>query len=457
MKHDINTKELSSAQAERYLRQNSAEAGVRGQSRTFASRYLHDSQPRTTRSNESQNVPLLSGPSTSSNLLPSNSGLGSSADIALNPYTMRNGRRYLRDSTFPYPLPYDLPELHRQNLRTMLLTSVFGSPVCAPLNHSNPPRKVLEVACGTGLYSSMCHDYFAGLGYPQVSFTGIDITPLAADLRKQGIDWKFVQHDLRTLPLPFEDHEFDLVVSTDLSMVLPFSDYQERLLAEELRILKPGGILEVWESDHVLRTLPRRPPKASNISQEAQDRADATATYPILSSTPFAVTQNPYVRDYNTWIQTILDSRELCAVPCTLVKPMLLQETDHLEVIETRRVAIMLGEVRWEREVVDDCGTERSTFPSQRQAAHGKLGKQKQNLNGATSTLTAGESAIRKAAVLTIVQLIESLEPLLKEASGKVQAEWDRWWAGMMVDLLEQKGTVNGECMEVGAWWGRKR
>lgn len=117
----------------------------------------------------------------------------------------------------------------------------------------------------------------------------------------------------------------------------------------------------------------------------------------------------------------------------------------------------MLGEVRWEREVVDDCSTERSTFPSRRQAAHGKLGKQNNNSNGATSTLTAEESAIRKAALLTIVQLIESLEPLLKEASGKVQAEWDRWWAGMMIDLLEQKGTVNGECMEVGAWWGRKK
>ncbi|KAI9786256.1 MAG: hypothetical protein M1835_003116 [Candelina submexicana] len=339
----------------------------------------------------------------------------------------------------------------------MLLTSVFGSPVCSPFDASNPPKKVLEVACGTGLYSSMCHDYFSGLGYPHVSFTGIDITPLSADLQKQGIDWKFVQHDLRTLPLPFQDDEFDLVVSTDISIILPFSGYQERLVAEELRILKPGGMLEIRESDHVLRTLLRQPPKAPNISQEAQEKVDATATYPLFSNTAFAVTQNPYVREYNTWIQRVLDNRRLCAVPCTLVKSMLLQETDHLDVIGTRRVAVMLGEVRWEREGVGDPSNERSASPSDRKAACGTLRKQREDSNGAFGALTADQSAIRKTALLTIVQLIESLEPLLKEASGKVQAEWDRWWAGMMVDLFEQKGTFNGECMEIGAWWGRKR
>ncbi|KAI9724879.1 MAG: hypothetical protein M1812_000155 [Candelaria pacifica] len=450
-------KGLSNAQAERSLRQSLAEAGVRGQSTTFASRYLHDSQPRTARSNESQSDPLVSRTNTGSNLLPSTSVVESSADIALNPYAMRNGRRYLRDSSFPYPLPYDLPELHRQNLRTMLLTSVFGSPICSPFDPSNPPTKVLEVACGTGLYSSMCHDYFAGLGHPQVSFTGIDIVPLSADLQKQGINWKFIQHDLRTMPLPFQDEEFDLVVSTDISIVLPFSGYQERLIAEELRILKPGGMLEIWESDHVLRTLLRQPPKVPNVSQEAQGRADATATYPIFASTPFVVTQNPFVREYNTWIQSVLDSRKLCAVPCTLIKSMLLQETEHLEAIGTRRLAVMLGDVRWEREGVGDSSTERSTSSSRRKAAHGRLGKQREDSNGSIGVLTAEQSAIRKTALLTIVQLIESLEPLLKEASGKIQAEWDRWWAGMMTDFFEQRGMVNGECIEVGAWWGRKR
>ena len=52
--------------------------------------------------------------------------------------------------------------------------------------------------------------------------------------------------------------------------------------------------------------------------------------------------------------------------------------------------------------------------------------------------------------------MIEGLEPMLMEASGKSKDEWDRWWAAMITDLLHDEGTANGECLEVGAWWGQK-
>jgi hypothetical protein len=52
--------------------------------------------------------------------------------------------------------------------------------------------------------------------------------------------------------------------------------------------------------------------------------------------------------------------------------------------------------------------------------------------------------------------MIESLEPLLKEVSGKNQEEWQRWWGSMMTNLLEQKGASSGECLELGVWWCRK-
>jgi len=56
-----------------------------------------------------------------------------------------------------------------------------------------------------------------------------------------------------------------------------------------------------------------------------------------------------------------------------------------------------------------------------------------------------------------VIQMIESLEPLLKEVSGKNQEEWQRWWGFMMTNLLEQKGASSGECLEVGVWWATKR
>lgn len=85
---------------------------------------------------------------------------------------------------------------------------------------------------------------------------------------------------------------------------------------------------------------------------------------------------------------------------------MLLQETETLCDVENHRVAIPLGELRWEREA-------------------GKLKK------GGTaqekSTLTEEQAALRYTALLVVIQLIESLEPLLKDVSGKNQEEWQRW------------------------------
>lgn len=48
------------------------------------------------------------------------------------------------------------------------------------------------------------------------------------------------------------------------------------------------------------------------------------------------------------------------------------------------------------------------------------------------------------------------MEPVLKAESGKRQDEWDRWWANLTSDLLEQNGTINGECLELGACWAQK-
>lgn len=117
------------------------------------------------------------------------------------PFLLRHGRRYLRNVSY-YPLPVDLPELQRQNLQTLLATQIFGRALGSTPSQQNPPKKVLELACGSGYWSSVCHDYLGGLGYDDVSFTGLDIVQIAGDLQRQGIDWRFVQHDLRKYVRP---------------------------------------------------------------------------------------------------------------------------------------------------------------------------------------------------------------------------------------------------------------
>lgn len=233
-------------------------------------------------------------------------------------------------------------------------------------------------------------------------------------------------------------------------MVVPLGVPSQRTLDEATRILKSGGTLEVWETDHIIRSILPHPPPPPGKNPQEYACAVSTGTFLISPITPFTEVQNKYLQDSNMWIQDALDRRRLSPTPCARISQMLLQETETLCEVENRRVAIPLGELRWEREAA----AERN--PGKRRGSEaGKL--KKGNLTTFDSgTLTEEQAALRYTALLVVIQMIESLEPLLKESSGKNQEEWQRWWGWMMTNLLEQKGASSGECLEVGVWWCKK-
>lgn len=443
------------------------------------------------------------------------------------PFTLRAGRTYLADPTLPYPLPVDLSELHRQSLRTLLQIQVFGAPICSSAFASRPPARVLEVGCGSGFWSMMCHRYFSSRGHANISFVGMDVAPLApsgsagdpgsgAGKPDRDMKWRFVQHDMRQTPWPFPDGEFDLVMAKEVFMGIT-GPMQQAVMDEYLRLLRPGGVLEIWESDHQVRMLrphaqvtkkkqPPPPPspvrrKKSRPAKKSEDTtdddedndedgttgdssSDATETeedddddddetssssddeasaaasigaYVMTANTPLSAPLNSYLVEFNTWINRALQSRDLSAVPCTILGPLLLQEADELMDVRSRRLAIPLAEVRWEREGVGGVVTKdgKSYIDSGRArreaAAKGKTAAK------SVKRLTAGQAAVRRTAMLTVVQLVQSLEPLLRESSGKSQDEWDGWIGKMTNDLMRENGAGCGECLEVGAWWARKR
>ena len=379
----------------------------------------------------------------------------SNDDCSSMPFTYRMGRRYLRDPSIAYPLPVDLVELHRQNLRTLLLMQVYGAPFCTPFFQNRPPQKVLEVACGSALWSSSTHDFFKHRGFPNVSFTGLDIAPLAPDLRKQGVHWTFVQHDLRKSPLPFQDEEFDFIFVKDTVFCAAGVGVEINPLLELMRYLKPGGVIEVWESDLVFRCLLPSPPTSLGMAKEDVKQAESTATYVVAAGTPFTKAQNPYLQDYNVWAEKAMEKIDATAAPCALMGLTFSSEPEVFSSVGSRRVAIPLGEVRWERE-----GIGNDALNHKKKASRDKSGARRNSSAVQPSlerrVLSTEQEALRRTALITVLGLIEGLEPLLMKESGKKQDEWDRWWAGLNSDLLERDGLLNGECLEAGAWWARK-
>ncbi|KAH7198510.1 uncharacterized protein B0J16DRAFT_39990 [Fusarium flagelliforme] len=408
-----------------------------------------------------ESVSSTSGNTTVSNHTMTSTDPSNSSDPATKPFIVKNGRTYFNDPTSAYPLPTDLTELHRQSLRTLLMIQVYGAPVYTPFIQNNPPQRVLEIGCGTGFWSMMCHRYYKDRGHTGIHFTGIDIAPLApgspgspAELCKPDKDmkWRFIQHDLRQRPWPFGDEEFDLIMVKDACLMVPSHVYQ--LFVEEyLRLLRPGGVLEIWDSDPTFRMLRPHVPSALPGSEEAEEHEAALdlGAYLMTSKTPLSAPLNSFLVEYNTWLSRTLEGRQLSPVPCSLISAFLHQEAEDIMDIKSKRLAIPLSEVRWEREGVGGVVTKDGKSYVEMKA------KSAPNQKVEKKTLTPGQSALRKTALLTVAQQVSALEPILRDASGKSQDEWDAWVAKMMADLMSESGTSWGECLELGVWSARKR
>ncbi|CAN8096022.1 unnamed protein product [Discula destructiva] len=427
--------------------------------------------------------------------------------------TKSNGRTYLSDPTLCYPLPVDLHELHRQSLRTLLLFQLFGGPICSPAFEKRAPAHVLDVGCGYGFWSMMAHSYFSRKGHSNIKFTGIDIAPLggiagvpnlghasssvppkdrgsisaasgnwAEQPPDKNMQWNFVQHDLRNPPLPFADEEFDLVMIKEMSLAVGTTHFQA-CMDEYLRCLKPGGVLEVWDSDHPIRMLrphvpdaaatkPTNAPSSSpavnepfngssgsskNKGDHAKEMSELGA-YILGNNTPLSGPQNIYLIEYNSWIIKVLEQRLLLNWPCANIGPFLLQEpllTNH----GSKRVAIPLTEVRWEREGVGGVVTKDGKSYIDTGKAVGRTKTPRPDSSDAEKkgkTLGDAQLALRETALQTVLGMIEALEPALREVSGKKQDEWDAWMGKLRKELMERDGASCGECLEVGAWWSRR-
>lgn len=374
-----------------------------------------------------------------------------------SPFVHDHGRRFLRDAA-TYPLPVDLAELHRQSLRTAMLIEVFGAPFSAKLRR--PPEQILELVCGSATWSLRCDQYLKKRGYSNVSFVGLDIAPLAPDLKRHGVQWRFVQHDLRKVPLPFGE-EFDLIMVSDATMVTPSAkDVQSNPLVGLKKYLRPGGCIEVIETDYVFRCLQPEPSQPPGTASGDVIQARKTATYTVGPATPFSKSQNQLISDYNRWAEKALQARDFTVTPCAAMSFGLSAEQFGYEEVRSRRVAIPFSDLRWENDVEEasniSANDNNTTVNDGRRIGKPKGLTRSSMPDKIYSPLNSNQAAIRQTALNVAVGLIESLEHLLIKESGKKKDEWDRWWAALMLSLFEKNDLINGECIEAGVWWARK-
>lgn len=255
---------------------------------------------------------------------------------------------------------------------------------------------------------------------------------------------------MRQWPLPFEDAEFDLIFVNN-EFVLNGEETPFNPITALLRYLKSGGIVEVWGTDLQYRCLQPDPPVAIGATAGDADQAERMATYTIGAATPFAKTQNSYLQDYNTWIEEALQKLTLTSTPCAIISfDFSTSEPNLYSTTGSRKIAVPFGPMRWESE-------DTVTKPSGHKSSGRGRGVRKPSLTvRKRPSLTAEQAVLRRTALEITVGFIEGMEPLLMEESRKTSDEWDRWWANLNTNLFENDGALNGECLELGAWWARK-
>jgi ubiquinone/menaquinone biosynthesis C-methylase UbiE len=166
------------------------------------------------------------------------------------------GRRILRFGS--YIFPKDAAEGNRLDLQHHLLKLSLGGNYRAPVRQ---PRAILDVACGTGIW---CREL--ALEFPQAQVTGFDIDsiPLEASRQRLGprgqfpANFRFLEANALK-PFPFEDASFDFTHARLLAGFLPVAQWPA-VLAEMVRVTRPGGYIELVENE-----LPTSPSPAFNF------------------------------------------------------------------------------------------------------------------------------------------------------------------------------------------------
>ncbi|KAG0192846.1 hypothetical protein DFQ28_007456 [Apophysomyces sp. BC1034] len=144
---------------------------------------------------------------------------------------------------WPCVLSQDDDEQDRTVAQHYILRTAFEGDFSAPVRQAlDKGCVVLDVGCGPGTWTMEMSTEF-----PNSTFIGIDHQSFfPREIKPKNC--LFRSCDVTQLPLPFPDNSIDYIFQRDLNWGL-LAHMWSPLVKEYLRILKPGGWLELMEAD----------------------------------------------------------------------------------------------------------------------------------------------------------------------------------------------------------------
>ncbi|CAG8804283.1 26174_t:CDS:2 [Gigaspora margarita] len=144
--------------------------------------------------------------------------------------------------------PYSLPaqnSVDALQIAHYMFRAIWGSNYSAPVADvlKKEGSCVLDIRCGPGTWTLEMSDEFPG-SY----FTGIDAAIMyPTEIKPRNVKFTYCANWLENLDFP--DDYFDYVYVNFLCFGLTKNDWENKLLPEIIRVLKPGGYIEISPCD----------------------------------------------------------------------------------------------------------------------------------------------------------------------------------------------------------------
>ncbi|KAI8143189.1 S-adenosyl-L-methionine-dependent methyltransferase [Fennellomyces sp. T-0311] len=190
----------------------------------------------------------------------------SSNQSVSSPTIMIDGRIYHNIESSSYCLPRDEEEQDRLNSEHFAIKALYSSNILPNVEEQLPDdANILDIGCGSGSWVMEM-----AIEHPNAHVTGIDM----ADMFPTAIRPENVTFQLTNIidGLPYDDNTFDFVHMRQLIVGLRTTEWP-KVLAEIFRVLKPGGLVQLVESD---------------FTDRGQDPWIASKLQPLMVDTAFA-------------------------------------------------------------------------------------------------------------------------------------------------------------------------